>query len=72
MNTKDYGHHCSGYQHPDGSPTRYETRAVSLCLAGLVLGALTLLFQPSAGPWSILAGFLCCSPVALCFMLDDE
>ena len=48
MNTKDYGHHCSGYQRPDGEPTRYETWAVCLSVVGLVLGVLTLLFQPYA------------------------
>lgn len=70
MNTKDYGHHCSGYQRPDGEPTRYETWAVCLSVVGLVLGVLTLLFQPYAGIWSVFGGFMCCSPVALCFALD--
>lgn len=72
MNVKDYGHHCSGFQHPDGGPTRYETWVVSLCMVSTVLGVLTLLFQPYASPWSILGGFMCCSPVALCFALDVE
>lgn len=72
MNARDYGRHASGYRKADGGPTRRETLAFSLCMTFTILGFLTLLFQPYAGPWSIIAGFMLCSPVALCFALDDE
>lgn len=73
MNRKTYGAHCSGWQHSmDERRRRHENTKTITCLTLAATGFLILSLQPYAGPWSILAGFMCCSSVALCFMLDDE
>ncbi len=73
MNRKTYEAHCSGWQHSmDERRRRHENTKTITCLTLAATGFLILSLQPYAGPWSILAGFMCCSPVALCFALDDE
>lgn len=71
MNRKTYGAHCSGWQHsPDERRHRHENTKTITCLTLAATGFLILSLQPYAGPWSILAGFMCCSPVMLSFALS--
>lgn len=71
MNRKTYGAHCSGWQHsPDERRRRHENTKTITCLTLAATGFLILSLQPYAGPWSILAGFMCCSPVMLSFALS--
>lgn len=66
MNRKTYGAHCSGWQHSlDERRRRHENTKTITCLTLAATGFLILSLQPYAGPWSILAGFMCCSPVML-------
>ncbi len=71
MNRKTYGAHCSGWQHSmDERRRRHENTKTITCLTLAATGFLILSLQPYAGPWSILAGFMCCSPVMLSFALS--
>ena len=71
MNRKTYGAHCSGWQHsPDERRHRHENTKTITCLTLAATGFLILSLQPYAGPWSILAGFMCWSPVMLSFALS--
>ena len=74
MNRSDYGRHARGYRTPDGSGAyRRERRTLMVCLMLALLGVLVLVFQPYAGPWSILAGLMIPLPLmALCYLLPDS
>ena len=62
MNRKTYGAHCSGWQHSlDERRHMVENLMLLAVVTVTVCGFLVLAFQPYAGPWSILAGFCCCT-----------
>lgn len=66
MNRKTYGAHCSGRQHsPDERRRRHENTKTITCLTLAATGFLILSLQPCAGPWSLLAGVMLCSPLLL-------
>lgn len=74
MDRSDYGMHARGYRRADGSRAyRHECRVLAVCLMLAGLGFLTLVFQPYAGPWSILAGLMVPLPLmALACLLPDR
>ena len=72
MNRKTYGAHCSGWQHsPDERRHMVENLMLLAVMTVTVCGFLVLAFQPYAGPWSILAGFCCCTPLTFAYLLRE-
>lgn len=72
MNRKTYGAHCSGWQHSrDERRHMVENLMLLAVVTVTVCGFLVLAFQPYAGPWSILAGFCCCTPLTFSHILRE-
>ena len=72
MNRKTYGAHCSGWQHSmDERRHMVENLMLLVVMTVTVCGFLVLAFQPYAGPWSILAGFCCCTPLTFSHLLSE-
>lgn len=72
MNRKTYGAHCSGWQRSmDERRHMVENLMLLAVVTVTVCGFLVLAFQPYAGPWSILAGFCCCTPLTFSHLLRE-